>query len=319
MLYNRIKMNASLDANGNVIPGEALANFNAMPTNRWTYVGQSLSKKGVYPYLLEDGLGNWELGHITVPGLNQPGVRTITDTNALFDSSTTGLVFSQVASAASALGCSPGAIPASAGADSIAAGHSAKVPPGTTGAVAIGSGAYAAANRSAALGAFSIAFQPGEAVLAASMVRFLPVFWWGGTAESGTPVYSEQGEPFNFGEYDILSGTRSKGVMRVRGTLYFYDDDTGESAAGSKVINLDYLLFINPSTSVATVLGTPGITVMHAGASAPNSTISIHTTRGVPVIATTAEAIGVCGVLEIHDFATVPSDSNGFTAAAGGG
>lgn len=325
--YNRVKCNASIGQSGEIEIGAPVAGYRAPPVELWQHGSQTYSRQGMHPYLLENASGSWEIGYVTVPASNGPSTRTITESSdGGFMPGDVGLVLIMAGSVSSVWACEPApqSQGASANQTSMAAGRNAAVRFGTYSGLAVGTGAYAAAQNATALGANSVAYQPNEVAIGNGVLRRIYASWSGSNANSGTPFAigtDDEGSdvPINFGAWDAIRASRSNGIFRITGTIVVWDDEAGRAMANCKVIDVDYQVWINAAASTATVMGSPSFTDKYVGSATPNSSFSVHATSGAPVLSTSSvTAVSAEALLEIHDFQTIPASDSGVLAEIAG-
>jgi hypothetical protein len=181
------------------------------------------------------------------------------------------------------------------------------------GAIAIGSGAAANARNSVALGANTgataasavalgdgvWALNPSEVAFGGSTVackRFFPIYWHGNSVSSGSQFLMPDGTALLLAQTGAFN---KSGIVRIQGMI-----TSGTVTAGVQTdyrsFNLDYHVFISSANAV-TVLGTPTITAVYAGGTAPAATITIGAS-GVPLLTTASATVQVAyGLLEMTD------------------
>lgn len=203
-------------------------------------------------------------------------------------------------------------VSASGGNHAIAIGGSAE---SIEGSVAVGYQAKATSLHSVVIGRGVHTTLTGEiAIGGASMgrKRHIACAWDVATAAnsvSGVEFRDADSNDLLFANLDghLLTSQRRNGVLRITGTISIEDYSNLGNTAYTKVINFDYLAWVNRSTNVVSVIGTPSITALFTGASAPNSTITISTTTvpGAPKMTTTyTGGLRAIGMLNIDDLQT---------------
>lgn len=197
---------------------------------------------------------------------------------------------------------------------SIAIGHLASVQGAGGGGVALGAGATVtgdATTAGIAIGYATRSVHDSEVVIGAAVrgrTRMIPISWGdGGSAlsHSGTEFLDASANyAIALGAIDNYVGTRANGVMRITGTIVIEDKAHVGNTAYLKVFSIDYLAWVVVATSSVTVLGTPTVTALFTGASAPNSTLAIST-GGVPKITSTYTGmLDARGMMNIDDLQT---------------
>lgn len=307
---NRIRCAAATNGFGVINTFAAETGFLA-PTNLWANSGgMAVGTIGTHHYLLEDGAGGWELGTVVTTSTSA-STRTVVQSNmnagAGFANDVTGLTMSMVGDDMAALACrrttltedAPSAagvgLAAGAGAaaadEGVAVGYQAQAR--GLGAVAVGSnsglaaehqystivgaGATTYAAGATALGAYAMAFFPGQVSLGTSL-SLVPIF--GSHTATASVMYSQDtfasvaGPAFDAGNW-------FSGYVAVKAYVHIEDfDDSG--LAFSKMFTADYHVFSDGTT--ITVLGTPTITTIYTGASVGTSVLTIDSATGIPAL-----------------------------------
>lgn len=235
------------------------------------------------------------------------------------DAATTELAGGQGCIAVGRRASASGSQAIAVGEDAVAGGHRASGLGGQTyseqDSVAIGYKAKAINLSSVALGAFVQTTQAGEIAIGSATrgrKRHIPCSWdvaSGANSASGVEFSDAGGNDILLGALDahLASSQRRNGVLRITGTICIEDYSNLGNTVYSKVIGVDYLVWITKSTSTAAVIGTPTITALFTGGSAPNSSITISTTTipGVPKMTTTyTGGLRATGMLNIDDLQT---------------
>ena len=311
MQYNRIKFNATLDASGRIVVGSAVTGYRVPPVSLWVHTGQTLYVEGHHNYLLENAAGDWELGCMHVASDGTTTRDAIEYSGSGFAPSATGLTCSMVASVNNAVATGAfygaGSEPR-ASYNSIAIGPYAEATIGMYEGLAIGNGAWAIADKAIAIGAGMIALKPNETVVGGAdsgCQRQIIVQWEGESSADNGPFRHSGGDAMDFGDYDAILATRKPGIIRVRGTVVAWFTATDQTSAVSKVYDVDYLVFIDPTAGTATSIGTPAFTSKFAGGSSPNITLSVQASTGAMYMSTTATAMFYArAVLQLDDFQT---------------
>lgn len=163
-------------------------------------------------------------------------------------------------------------------------------PAGTVGAVAIGSWASAPEAGSIAIGHYAGAPMDYQVTMGSPIAEaFSSEIPLKGTADSGTgtvTMTTQLGVTVDFSLMGATATVRAPGPIRIQGTV-FVQDTASTLSSHAKVFSAEYIAWVDTATNTVTVLGSPTITAIFTGASAPNSTLSISS-AGVPQIASTS-------------------------------
>ena len=310
--YSRVRCNATISASGKIVMGSALPGFKAPPFMWFDGTNTTVEELGRHQYVLENLAGDWEIGYVEVL-VSGNNTRVIVESSGGgFANSTIDLIFSMSPSINNAW-TGPhdnGANPPRATGSSMAIGQKALVKLAVNDSMAIGPGSHADDSGSVALGFGAVAYQKSECVV--GRIRQFQAEWTGDVGTTGTPM-TISGDAWDMAEWDAIWTSRSDGMMRIKGTLTVTDDADSTNTAKMKVINVDYVLWVVPGRSSATLLGTATLASLFTGGSAPNSSFSIQSGTGAILIGTTysADTITIRGILEVHDFQTQLGSING--------
>lgn len=281
---HRIKFTTSIDAN-TILPGTAVNGFKALNTG--AIGGQP------WAYLLEDGVGGWEIGVQYGASARTP-LEASNGGSSLFGASATDLTCTLIVPQTGFVS-GDGTYPApttGASADALAIGRGAgglaprsvvigveagfTTPTNFHNSVVIGYRASSENKRSVALGALAKVAHPGEAVIgsfSASHVSSIAVATdypgAGGTfALKSVGEVDDYGAPtlveFSSGVSGPYEGSAIYGsyMIRVQGTIFA----KGDNDADRKVFNVDYATYegatiYNNNTALFTGANTPAITL----------------------------------------------------------
>lgn len=313
-LQDRIKNEASIDYSGRIVLGEAKAGFRT----------GNLELTGDQQYLLEDGLGHWEIGftsrdYLGAEYTSGSGATLLcrkplmgdTGGDTQFAHGTTGLTYSQIALArnmwnvAEIEGINGGIASAWGGGGDVhvrvqgglAVGANAVVQSDSDFAIAIGPGTSVGSRRAVLIGSELYADGlPGSVHMGAYYmphcisVPFRGAATNGGGATASTAFSSTESPTTNYTELEASNiYSWMPGMSRVRGSMYITTAADAGDHAYLKAVTFDYVVFCNDS-SVFSVLGTPTITAVATGGSHPASAITIDATRCVPAVAASGGA-----------------------------
>lgn len=308
--YSRVRCNASISSTGKIVIGTALTGFKAPPFMWFDGTNTTVEELGRHQYVLEDAAGAWEIGYVEVLTSGDNTRVIVESSGGGFANNTSALIFSMSPGISNSF-CGPtSTIPPKASLTSMAVGQNAKVKLNVGQSMAMGPGSHVDDAYAVAIGFGAVAYQKTESVI--GRIRQFQAEWTGDVGTTGTPM-TISGDAWDMAEWDAIWTSRSDGMMRIKGTLTVTDDADSTNTAKMKVINVDYVLWVVPGSSSATLLGTATLASLFTGGSAPNSSFSIQSGTGAILIGTTysADTITIRGILEVHDFQTQLGSING--------
>lgn len=299
-LEPRVKFNCSINANGDIVPIDAVAHFR-MPT-----------QSGDYAYLLENASGGFEIG-FNRPDNVSGGQRfpNYDISSSVAQPNDAGLTCAIIAVGASMVNASaddnsglPPA-PQNLGMQSLAVGSDAKVTSGSArkatavghgaeawyaNATALGGSAAATLRGSLALGANARPINPGEAQIGNSLsshISYVPIR----TIEDGS--YAGTFSFFTLDGYTTLDelipfkpAEVQRCDVRVQGTIMVINGQDAQTTR--KVFNVDYMVNYVYGSNWPTSILYQTISTLHSGSAVVPASITIDPGTKLPKLTTTA-------------------------------